>query len=667
MKNNNEIEIKLLKFPDCIITRPSMYIGGLENPDVIFREIIDNAIDESYSYFQCNKILIDQNYNGFHLVADNGRGIPIIMSPDKPDQTMADLSISSLHSGSKFDSVDVSRVGQNGVGSAVCNALSESYILLSRITEENYNRSIPSVFELWNSVGPRSKKDLYYITAYEGGYKVYEGAHKKKDIEAMIFSNCPKGYTELPSGYSTLVLFKPNPNIFDTVKSKVPYRNLQYFLLIQDKFYKKKVEVLVNGESLIGTFQPYKFELIRTITPADTSKNKYVSMYATFEVDETLGGRQVEGSVGGLVTDSGYHIQVFESCYEQALRGEYKIKHKCIFNGLKMVVVVLASECLFDSQTKTRLKSISKVKLSDFGDIIKDIIKIFRLNPEYWNEHVQRLNYLADSMKSLTAVEKAEKLKCGTSVSAGYKLRSELQGSFVDAIAGPSERWKCELFCTEGLSAGGSLIDGRKGPKYHAVLPLRGRVLNTEGMDEDRMLENKEMYSLFKAIGLGLDINNVMSNASTQEEAFDLLKHNARYGKIIISTDADADGSIIASGLLYTFSRFAKFMIDFGMIYLIESPIFSQDGNYFFPSDPTVDGEIPVGLNLKKHFRRYKGLGSLNSDEVYDAFYNPSKRRLIQVTTEGIEYAMSLVEQIQERKNLLTQRGILGNPYGLID
>jgi DNA gyrase/topoisomerase IV subunit B len=175
------------------------------------------------------------------------------------------------------------------------------------------------------------------------------------------------------------------------------------------------------------------------------------------------------------------------------------------------------------------------------------------------------------------------------------------------------------------------------------------------------------MYTLFKAIGLGLDINNVMSSATTQEEAMELLRKNARYGKIIISTDADADGSIIASGLLYTFSRFARFMIDLGMVYLIESPIFSQDGKYFFPSDPTIDGEIPVGLNLKKHFRRYKGLGSLNSDEVYEAFYNPAKRRLIQVTPDGIDYAMSLVEDIQNRKNLLVSKGILGNPYGLFD
>jgi DNA gyrase/topoisomerase IV subunit B len=664
---DSKIEIKLLDYPENVRTRSGMYVGGLEDSSVIFREIIDNAFDESYACSWCNQVLIDQNWNGYHLVMDNGRGLPIVMSPDKPGQTMADLAVSCLHSGSKFDTSDSSRVGQNGVGSAVCNALSESFIVLSRVTQDNYDKSIKAVYDLWNSTGPRSKKELYYIVAYERGYKVYEGAGKKKDIESQIFAGCPKGYSELPEGYSTIILFKPDPTLFESTKSKVPVRNIQYFLLIQEKFYKRKINVIVNGESLGGTFQPYKYEVLRTIVPADTSKNKFVSMYLTFEVDPSLGGRTTEGSVGGLVTDSGHHIQIAECCFEEALRSEFRIKHRCIFNGLKMCVVVLAAETIFDSQTKTRLKSITKVKASDFGDVVKDIIKVFRSDPDYWGQHVEKLNYLAESMKSLSAVEKAEKLKSGTTAAAGYKLRSELQGKFVDAIAGQSERYMCELFIVEGNSAGGSLTDGRKGPKYHAVLPLRGRVVNTEGMDEDKMLDNKEMYTLFKAIGLGLDINNVMSSATTQEEAMELLRKNARYGKIIISTDADADGSIIASGLLYTFSRFARFMIDLGMVYLIESPIFSQDGKYFFPSDPTVDGEIPVGLNLKKHFRRYKGLGSLNSDEVYEAFYNPAKRRLIQVTPDGIDYAMSLVEDIQNRKNLLVSKGILGNPYGLFD
>jgi hypothetical protein len=451
---------------------------------------------------------------------------------------MADVAVSYLHSGSKFTAAMASRVGQNGVGSAACNALSESFIVLSIITETNFDKSTPEVYNLWCNSGPRSKKDLYYIVAYEKGYKIYEGAHRLKDAEKMIFGkSCPRGYTSLPTGYSTIVLFKPDSELFTTTKSKIPVKNIQYFLLIQEKFYKRKVNVIVNGESMAGTFTPYQYEIIKTITPADQSKNPTVSMYITFEVDPELGSRVTEGSVGGLVTDTGQHIQFAEYCYEEALRNEYKIKHRCIFNGLKMCVVILATEVVFDSQTKTRLKSISKVKASDFGAIIKELQKIFRMYPEYWGQHVDRLNFLSDSMRSLSAAEKAEKLISGTGTSASYKLKSELQGKFVDATAGQNERFDCELFVVEGDSAGGSLVSGRKGPKYHAVLPLRGRVVNTDGMNEDKMLENKEMYTLFRAAGLGLDVSNVMSMATTPEEAIELLRNNARYGKIIISTD----------------------------------------------------------------------------------------------------------------------------------
>lgn len=535
---NEEISIKLLDYPENVRTRSGMYVGGLEDSSVIFREIIDNAFDESYAWPKCNKIFIDQNYNGYHLVMDNGRGLPIMMSPDKPDQTMADLAVSCLHSGSKFEETDASRVGQNGVGSAVCNALSESFVVLSRITEDNFNRSIPAVYDLWVNSGPKSKKNLYYVVAYERGYKVYEGAHKKKDIEKMVFGpSCPKGYTELPEDYSTIILFKPDSELFESVKSEVPERNIQYFLLIQEKFNKRKVNVVVNGESMVGKFVPAQFEILKTITPADTSKNKTVSMYLTFDVDPSLESRRTEGSVGGLVTNTGQHIQYAEKCFEDALREEFKIRHRCVLNGLQMCVVVLASEVIFDSQTKTRLKSISKVKATDFKPITREIQKIFREFPEYWAQHVEKLNVLADSMRSLSAVEKAEKLISGTSASSSYKLRSELQGKFVDATAGQDERYKCELFIVEGDSAGGSLIGGRKGPKYHAVLPLRGRVVNTEGMNEDKMLENKEMYTLFRAAGLGLDCSNVMKDARTPEEALEILRTNTRYGKIIISTD----------------------------------------------------------------------------------------------------------------------------------
>lgn len=666
---DQEIEIKVLSGVDAIRQRPGMYIGSVENASVIFREIVDNAFDESYENPKCNQIFIDQNWNGYHLVMDNGRGIPIKMSPDKEGQTMADVAVSSLHSGSKFNATDDSRIGMNGVGSVATNALSESFILMSRITEDNFDKSTQDVYNLWNSSGPRSKKDLYYIVAFEKGIKVFEGADRLGKLEEMIFSgSCPKGYASIPRGYSTVILFKPDSEIFESTISELPLRNIHYFLLIQQKFYKKKVEIIANGESISGTYKPYQFELLKTIIPADTSKNKSVSVYVTFEADPDLGSRVTEGSVGGLITDAGQHINFIESCYEQALRSEYKIMHRCIHNGLRLCVVLLASEVVFDSQTKVRLKQISKVKVTDFDSITKEFIKIFRANPEYWQKHVEKLNILAESMKSLTEVELAKKLINPADSTGTYKIKNDLVEGFSDATCGRDQRWNAELFIVEGNSPAGSLKNGRKNTLYHAVLPLRGKVLNTSEKTTKEMMENKEMRTLYSMIGLGLDCGNVLSDATSLEEAYEILMKKSRYGKICIATDSDSDGSQISNGILYTLCRYSRFLVDFGMVYKAESPSYSQGGKYFYPSDPLQPGTtFPVGLDPHKHFRRYKGLGSLNQDEVYDAFFNPITRRLIQVTPEGIEYQMSLVEDINERKKLLVSHGILTNPYGLKD
>ena len=737
----NEEIIRVLDFPENVRAKWGMYIDSANS---CLREILDNATDESFTWKGCTEIMIDTDFNGYNLVADNGRGIPISMSQDRPGQTQADVSISVLHSGSKFTSAGVATVGTHGVGSACANALAEHYVLLSRITADNYDRSIPAVKNLWESKGPRSRKNLYYFTEYRCGYKTQEGADTLENIEGVLWGSLPKGYRSIPLGYSTIVLFKPDPTIWGpNTKTELPIQNIQNFLLIQEKFYKRKVTVIANGEVMSGSgFTPYQFEILRSIIPADPSANPEVKVYITFDIDKsTLGPKQTDASMNGLQCSSGIHLQYAENCFESALKTEYKIKHRMLTPGLRMFALFLADDVQYSGQTKERCKSITKVKITDFVDVVKDFQKIFRANPEYWGSHVAVLEQLAESVKNLTASEKAEKLQVGTGAAASFKLRNELGSKLVDATCGPSERWNAELFlcftgdtkmvtssgeriplrdlsrridngeeiytfsccpetgqiknskilaaaqvgttdvlcevtldngktirCTpdhkfllrtgeyleardlvtgldlmsfregenfkngghgisvnfrgglhrygysinnpmvvkklsevppmdqesgvgvismlhaiyqgsnrrvvkvgfvkvdrepvycleveaqehnfplaagifskncEGLSASGSLIKGRKSSKYHAIMPLRGRVLNVDGVSVEKMLENKEFYTIFKSIGLGLDINNVATDSSDPLEAFEKIKKASRYGKIIISTDAD--------------------------------------------------------------------------------------------------------------------------------
>lgn len=682
----NEEEIRFLSPRDACRRRTGMYLGSTENANITIREIIDNSCDEISSGYG-DTILISNNFNGYCFVADNGRGLPISMSIDKPSITAAELSITEFHSGSKFDGTDtIARVGMNGIGSSAVNFTSSTYIILSKITENNYNRSIPAVNEAWEKSGPRVRKELYYILVMKEGLKVYEGAGRLGDLEKEIFKDVP-GYISLPEGQSTIVLFQPDPTIFDNVNVEIPLSNLQYFLLIQEKFYKKRVNVIVNGENIRSSFKPYQFEITETIIPKDTTYNKQVGIYITFEADPTLGNVVSAGSVNGLTCDDGCHMSLVKNLYKSALKDYFKVKHDYLLNGFKFVCIVLANECQFNSQTKENLKQITKVKTTDFDDVVKDFQKIFKKNEDYWTEHVGKLNYLAESMKSLSAIDKAQKIIDDAGGRGIYKLKGEIANGFADATA--SDRWNCNLFlcfsgdteiyttddeigeisfvnlvrkiksgediwtysckptgelisakiiaadkikstdrlckvtlddgeeikCTpdhemmlangsykkaidlvpgdsmmtlswnsaisykvasveiinlevpedvyclevdtpehnfplaagifvkncEGLSAAGSLKKGRKDTRYNAVMPLRGKVKNVKDSSADQAMDNKELFTIFKLIGLGIDVNNVTKDAKTPEEAYELIKRYTRFSKIVIATDADED------------------------------------------------------------------------------------------------------------------------------
>jgi len=537
VKTNEEV-IEFLPFPECVRRRVGVYLGGNDQEAVntAFREIVDNASDEIAAGYG-DTILLSTNFNGFCFVADNGRGIPISMSRDVPEKTSAYLSISELHTGSKFTSTQgVARVGLNGLGSSATSACSTVYCLLSRITEDNYNRSIPDVKTVWEKAGPRSKRDLYYIVIMEKGYRTYESAGSLRDIEKLLFGK-DKEY-KIPSGMSTLVFFKPDPEIFESINPAIPVKNLQYFMLIQEKFFKRKVNVVIDGVNIKNDFKPYRFEVTKIITPKDTSMNKEVGIYMSFEADPELKTKEVTGSVNGLDC-TGHHLSIAESIYKAALKDQFKIKHSYLEPGMKLNVIILANETIFDSQNKSRVKSIAKVKSTDFTEVVKDVEKIFRKYSDYWETHVQKLQYLADSMRNIGAIEKAQKIIDSAGGNGMYRTKGDMIAGFADATAPANDRWACECFITEGLSPCGSLKAARKAidVKYRCCVPLRGKVLDTSDSTVDKMMENKEFFTIFSLMGLGISANNVIKDAKDPEEAYEIIKKKSRYGKLIIATD----------------------------------------------------------------------------------------------------------------------------------
>lgn len=535
-----EIIIQALTEVEACRRRPGMYCGDTSDEtagsSILLREIIDNSIDELSAGYG-DTILVDNDFNGYNFVADTGRGLPITMNQDVPDKTSAELSFTKFHAGSKFEGTTVMRKGLNGVGSAVCSALSEVYIVLSRITENNWDKSIPKVREVWEKAGPRSKKDLYYLIITEKGLKTVETAGRLKDIDIMLFKGDHK---PLPTGFSTLVLFKADPEIWSNPKAQIPMLDLQYFLLIQEKFYGRKLKVVVGENPITNTFKPYKEEVLRTITPADTSYNPQVSVYLTFEEDPKMGKIQTYGSVNGLDCGMGFHVNLAKSLFKTAFKDYYKIKgdDSYLCEGLKLGVIMLASEVNFSSQTKENLKAVTKVKPADFAPIIKDIQKLFKKDPDYWGAHARKVQAIIDSMKDISAKEVAARIiDAASNANQMYRNKQTYVEGFVDATT--KDRWEAELFLVEGRSPAGSLLSSRKGPdvKKRAILPLRGKVLDVSDVSASKMLSNKEFYTLFSVLGLGISAHSVISDCKTPEEAYEVLKAKSRYQRIIIATD----------------------------------------------------------------------------------------------------------------------------------
>lgn len=610
MKKDEEIIIQALTEVEACRRRPGMYCGDTtsetEGASILLREIIDNAMDELSAGYG-DTIVISNNFNGFNLIADNGRGLPIEMNQDVPDKTSAELSFTKFHAGSKFEGTTVVRKGLNGVGSAVCSALSECYIVLSRITEKNWNKSIPIIKEVWEKAGPRSKKDLYYLIITEKGIKTVETAGRLGDIEKMLFKG---NHKPLPLGFSTLVLFKADPEIWTNPKANIPMLDLQYFLLIQEKFYGRKLKVVIDDQLLTNTFKPYKEEIIKTITPEDPSYNPQVSLYLTLEEDPKMGKPQTYGSVNGLDCSTGFHINLAKSLFKTAFKDYYKIKSDdYLLEGLKIGVIMLASEVNFSSQTKENLKSVTKVKPGDFSGIVKDIQKLFKKDAAYWDAHAKKIQAIIDSMKNIGAIEKSQKIIAAASGNGMYRMKGDLAEGFSDATS--LDRWNCSLLVCEGLSPAGSLKAARTANevKHYGVLPLRGKVLDTSDCSADKMMDNREFFTMFSVLGVGIQAHSVIKDAKTPEEAYQILQKKSRYGKLVIATDSDEDGLSIQKGILFTVAKFARFLIDFGMVWIAESPIFKQERNYYYPSDPRDPKTgFPVGLNPKKPFKRFKGL-----------------------------------------------------------
>jgi DNA gyrase subunit B len=628
MKENEdeEIEIVHLKFPDNVRRRPGMYIGGVDNADVILREVVDNSIDELFNCKSCDNI-VSNKQGSWYVTSDNGRGIPIYITEE--GMTATELACSSLHAGSKFDkTLSSASIGLNGVGIKATNALSVDFVILSKITKDNIESSIETIKE----VSLRSKP--YYYIRFNRGLKVDEGYVYYKDVESKF------GFTFVEDA-STVTSFIPDDTIFKSCDAKYPVRNMLYVRTVTDKFYGKKVHITLNDSEVNTDFTPYGMDFMKTIEINDGTRVKSANFYISFETDTNMGVTDVTGSINSLPVDMGVHLRYAKEAYSQALRNVYNIDHNYLLNGFKMNVIVMCGEVDFSSQTKERCVKLDDLTLNEcMPGLIKEFTKVIKDNSELFDNHVARLNEYAASLTKISTINKIKSMIV-MSEDEGNRVRSKIPTAVKDASS--TERSKCELFVCEGKSAAGTILKARD-RKYQGIIELRGVPMNAINADLDALLDNEEMKNIISAIGVGVNEHYNMSNP--------------RYGKIIVSADADPDGLRIASLIVGMIARKMTFLIEKGMVYVLDSALYKQGNTYIYPGEESK-------LDRSKPFKRYKGLGEINVDEAKYMITNPTTRRLKQINLDDVENAITLLTSSFARKELMIESGILTDPYKL--
>ena len=644
-------EIKELKFPANIRTRPGMYVGSVDSPEVIIREMIDNSIDEVLKD-AATTIWVDY-YNtdaGWRfVVADDGTGMPIKNVTEKDpdgnvidrDITMAELAVGTLHAGSKFDKEELLSTGMNGVGVSATNALSSDFKIYCKLDLQQLRLAPEHIKTLLKQAGVKidnPEPNKYYKLTFARGIKQSEDIISLED-EVTIPDDIKAA---LPS---TITTSMPDPTIWGTTKAKIS-SNVKYLRYLRN-LEGKETKYLINGKEDTEVPESYKHTInVRIQNPNPKPENwpgawnTFMEYHVSFQPSERLDDSKIEASVNTLTTPTGKHIKIFDNCYAAAFESIFGdcAGHACM--GIDKLIIMFAPEVSFSSQTKEKLDDIAGF-VYNYKTVYPELVNAIKrvINDNY--EEFQLLYHkILEYLKSVANLSKMQQLeamiplasqgRAGASKYVPIKLR--------DCTC--KDRKRAELYVVEGNSALGPVLSARAGMDNIAVLPLRGKVKNTSGMDILDVLENNECYDMIMSMGAGVD------------DLHDI--DSLRYGKFIIATDADPDGSAIAALILGLVIHHMKFLIEAGIVYIALTPLYQQNGvNYYQGEEDKVDFSKPL--------TRYKGLGEMNSNQLKKFLLMPETRKLFRVTPSNLEYAKALLSNTDARRDLMVKNGLISD------
>jgi DNA gyrase subunit B len=598
METNNGYgaeQIQVLEGLEAVRKRPSMYIGNTDSQGLhhLVYEVVDNSIDEALAGY-CTIIDVTIRPDHSVRVVDNGRGIPVEVMP-KYQKSALEVVMTMLHAGGKFDNhaYKVSG-GLHGVGVSAVNALSE-----------------------WLEV--EVKRDgKFYKQRYEFGKPV-------KDVTLI-------GNTE---GTGTTVTFKPDKTIFETLDfnfdtlanrlRELAFLNKGLRISLKDEFAEKEqifqyeggivsfVDFLNKNKNLLHE-KPIYFQKQKDTTIVEIAmqyNDSYTENVYTFanNINTHEGGTHLAGFKAALTKVSNDYAKS-----KGLLKGEDKLSGEDAREGLTAIINIKLTNPQFEGQTKTKLGN------SDIKGIVETLVS--EGLSEFLEENpTAAKNILSKALEAAEAREAARKARELTRRKSALEV-SSLPGKLADCSE--KDPKFSEIYIVEGDSAGGSAKQGRN-RRFQAILPLRGKILNVEKARLTKILKNKEIRALITAIGAGIG----------EGEEFDINK--ARYHKIIIMTDADVDGSHIRTLLLTLFYRYMRQLIDTGFVYIAQPPLFKvKKGKvefYVYNEDELNKKLAEIGREGIA-LQRYKGLGEMNPQQLWETTMNPQTRTMLKVALE---------------------------------
>ena len=612
-KNYGADSIQVLEGLEAVRKRPAMYIGDIGSKGLhhLVYEVVDNSIDEALAGY-CKNIIVNIHLDNSISVSDDGRGIPTAMHT-KEKRSALEVVMTVLHAGGKFDknTYKVSG-GLHGVGVSCVNALSSKlHVKVERegkIFEQEYSTGIPKYAVREAGLSDRTGTTVHFwadLTIFQ------VSVYNREILEGRLRE---LGYLNRRVNITLNDLRETNDDGTTYSKNFYSEGGIVEFVEMLDKASNRR-PLISNTLYFEGLDETSNVAVEVAMTYNDDFKEhifSYVNNINTIE-----GGTHVTGFRTALT-------RVFKSYGDKEglfERAKVEIEGDDFREGLSAIISVKVPEPQFEGQTKTKLGN------SDVAGTVQTVVG--RALQAYLEENPREAKNVISKIilaaQARVAAKKARELVQRKTVLSG----GGLPGKLADCSERDAE--KCELYLVEGDSAGGTAKQGRD-RNYQAILPLRGKILNVEKAMEHKIYENEEIRNMYTALGV---------TVGTDEDAKALNMTKLRYHKLIIMTDADVDGSHIATLILTFIFRYMKEMVEQGYVYLAQPPLYlvrkGKEAEYAYNEEQraALVEKLGNGKEDSVTLQRYKGLGEMNADQLWETTMDPARRTLKQITIES--------------------------------